>query len=170
MPIHLVEDGMPKSECKPSDSFSPEAPAAPAAAMDACPDCGDIYHAGQPHECKVTVLTDVSNPLGMAPLAVAGHLGEREDIQRELDGIAAAIRMMHVKPADQVMRECSAYSSRLTELQVLLARVETIDRQYLKVRTQQVERFLSEIDRQYKIASRLIEAQRQDLALMGGMQ
>jgi hypothetical protein len=46
--------------------------------------------------------------------------------------------------------------------------VESLDRQYLKVRTQQVERYLAELDRQFKIASRLVEVMRQDLMLMSG--
>ena len=63
------------------------------------------------------------------------------------------------------MREVAAYSARLTELAVLLHRVEGTDRQYTRIRTQQVERFLAELDRQYKIASRLVEIMRQDLEL-----
>lgn len=102
----------------------------------------------------------------MAQLAPGGYLGSRRDIEAELDGIALAIRTFAMKQADQVMRECSAYSARLTELCVLLHRVEAADRQYTRIRTQQVERFLLELDRQFKVASRLIEVQRQDLELM----
>ena len=63
------------------------------------------------------------------------------------------------------MRECSGYSARLTELAVLLHRVEAGNRQYTRIRTQQVERFLAEIDRQWKTASRLVEVMRQDVDL-----
>lgn len=104
---------------------------------------------------------------GMAYLA--NGLGTRADIERELDGIALAVRAFALKQPDQIMRECAAYSARLTELTVLLHRHESSDRQYLRVRTQQVEKYLQELDRQFKIASRLVEVQRQDLALMGGM-
>jgi hypothetical protein len=99
-------------------------------------------------------------------LSPAGYLGPREEIERELDDIAAMIRTWHRKPADLVMREASAFSARLTEMEVLLHRVEGGNRQYTRIRTQQVERFLTEIDRQWKTASRLIEVQRQDLELM----
>lgn len=105
---------------------------------------------------------------GMAPLAAFGYLGTRAEIEEELDGIAAAVRSFSAKMPDQVMRECAAYGARLTELCVLLARHESHDRQYLRVRTQQVERFVAELDRQFRIASRLVEVQRQDLSLMGG--
>jgi len=101
-------------------------------------------------------------------LGPAGHLGDRAEIEKELDLIAAVIRTFHCKPADLVMRECSAYSARLTEMAVLLHRNESVSRQYTRVRTQQVERFLTELDRQWKTASRLIEVSRQDIALIGG--
>jgi hypothetical protein len=93
-------------------------------------------------------------------------LGSRADIEAELDGIAFAMRCFTLKQPDQIMREVAAYSARLTELTVLLHRVEASDRQYTRVRTQQVEKFLVELDRQFKIASRLVEVMRQDLELM----
>jgi hypothetical protein len=95
-----------------------------------------------------------------------GVLGTRDEIEAELDLIAAAIRGFHSKQPDQVMRETAGYSARLTELCVLLHRVEGSNRQYTRIRTQQVERFLAELDRQFKIASRLVEVLRQDLELM----
>lgn len=100
-------------------------------------------------------------------LGPPGHLGPRDEIEKELDLIAAVIRTFHRKPADMVLRECSAYSARLTEMAVLLHRVEGSNRHYTRIRTQQVERFLAELDRQWKTASRLIEVNRQDIALMG---
>ena len=102
----------------------------------------------------------------VSALGPPGHLGPREEIEKELDLIAAAIRTFHRKNADQVLRECSGYSARLTEMAVLLHRVEGASRQYTRIRTQQVERFLAELDRQWKTASRLIEVQRQDMELM----
>lgn len=101
-------------------------------------------------------------------LGPPGHLGTREEIEKELDLIAAVVRTFHRKPADLVMRECSAYSARLTEMAMLLHRCESVSRQYTRIRTQQVERFLLELDRQWKTASRLIEVNRQDLQLLGG--
>jgi len=106
------------------------------------------------------------SPIGA--LGPAGHLGPIPEIEKELDLIAAAIRTFHAKPPDLVMRECSAYSARLTELLVLIHRREAGSRLWLKVRTQQVDRFLEEIDRQWKTASRLIEVSRQDIDLSRG--
>lgn len=113
----------------------------------------------------------VSTPVEYAlldPIAMLGrpnYLGTRQEIQTELDVIALAIRAFHRKQPDQAMREIAAFSARLTELAVLLHRVESTDRQYTRIRTQQVERFLAELDRQYKIQSRLVEVMRQDLEL-----
>lgn len=104
----------------------------------------------------------------LAPLGPAGHLGTREQIQAELDEMAAWVRAFCHKQPDQVMRECAAYCARLTELAVLLHRVEATDRQYVRVRTSQVEKWLAELERQFRVASRLVEVQRQDLALLGG--
>ena len=117
-----------------------------------------------PTPTAVAVLHQYVDPVDA--LSPAGHLGDREEIEKELDLIAAAIRMFYRKQPDQVMRECAGYSARLTELAVLLHRVEAGNRQYTRIRTQQVERFLSELDRQFKTASRLVEVQRQDLELM----
>jgi len=103
--------------------------------------------------------------LGAAQLGPVGHLGTRDDIQYELDRMAFAIRSFSLKQPDQVMREIAAYSARLTELEVLLHRVESLDRQYTRVRTMQVQKWLEELDRQFKIASRLVEVMRQDIEL-----
>ncbi len=103
--------------------------------------------------------------MGMAQLRFG--LGDRDAIQAELDDMALAIRAFHLKPADQVLRECSAYSARLSELKVLLHRAEGFDRSYARVRTMQVDVYLLETDRQWKTASRLIEIQRQELFLSG---
>ena len=103
--------------------------------------------------------------LGAAQLGPVGHLGTREEIQDELDRMAFAIRSFSLKAPDQVMREVAAYSARLTELAVLLHRSESFDRQYTRVRTMQVERWQNELSLQFKIASRIVEVQRQDLEL-----
>lgn len=117
-----------------------------------------------PAPSATAVLHQYTDPIDA--LSPAGYLGDRQDIERELDLIAAAIRMFYNKQPDQVMRECAGYSARLTEMAVLLHRVEAGNRQYTRIRTQQVERFLAELDRQFKTASRLVEVQRQDLELL----
>lgn len=146
-------------------------------AVDACGNCGEMGPAGflADHVCApaptgqaTTAVLGVGVAMLMAPLQ-SGALGTRQEIQTELDGISAAVSLFPRKQPDQIMRECAAYSARLTELCVLLARIESQDRQYLKVRTQQVERWQTELDRQFKIASRLVEVMRQDIELAKGL-
>lgn len=121
----------------------------------------DLGRDDGPEPAQVTYL--LQNPVLM--LGKANYLGTRQDIETELDVIAVAMRTFHIKQPDQVMREIAAYTARLTELCVLLHRVESRDRQYTRIRTQQVERFLTELDRQFKIASRMVEVMRQDLEM-----
>jgi hypothetical protein len=167
---------MPKADVQPADDCRP--PPAPAAAPAATADLpvGDSSY---------RPLTDPMTPAppaapaqqpgqvvplfpSFAALAPANYLGTRVEIQAELDNIAQAIRMFHLKQPDQVMREVAAYTARCTELCVLLHRVESTDRQYTRIRTQQVERFLSELQHQFKVASRLVEVMRQDIDVMRG--
>lgn len=101
-------------------------------------------------------------------LRPSGYLGTREQIQGELDYIASVVRTFHELQPDQVLRMCSAFTARLTELKVQLVRNEPVDRQYVRVRTQQVEVWLVEMDRQWRTASRIVEINRQDLMMLGG--
>lgn len=104
--------------------------------------------------------------LAQATMGAPGSLGTRAEVEAELDQIIEAVRSFWAKDPDQVLMEIMAYGARLSEMYVLLHRVETRDRQYQRVRTQQVETVLKELDRQQRVASRLIEVRRQDLELM----
>lgn len=98
-----------------------------------------------------------------AALAAAGRLGTRAEIEAELDGILLIIRDFWTMEPDQVMSHCAAMSARLTELEVLLHRVEVRDRTYKQIRTMQVQKISDELDRQFRVASRLVEVRRQDI-------
>lgn len=112
------------------------------------------------------LLDQAMSPVGA--LGPAGHIGDIKEIEKELDLIAAGIRTFYFKQPDQVLRECSGFSGRLTELRVLIHRREAGSRLWLKLRTQQIDVYLEELDRQWKTASRLIEVNRQDIQLSGG--
>lgn len=105
----------------------------------------------------------------MAALAAAGTLGSREQVEGELDGILLTIRDFWAQEPDQVMGHCASIGARLSELEVLLHRVETRDRQFKQIRTMQVQKISAEVDRQFRIASRLIEVRRQDIESLRGM-
>lgn len=104
----------------------------------------------------------------IAALAAAGVLGSRAQIEGELDGILLTIRDFWTQEPDQVMQQVAAITARCTELEVLLHRVEARDRQFKQIRTMQVQKILDELDRQFKIASRLVEVRRQDMENLRG--
>lgn len=96
-----------------------------------------------------------------------GALESREAVEAEVDLMLAAIRRFWAQEPDQRMRAITAMSARCTELCVHLHRLEG-RREWRQVRTQQVERLLTELDRQFKVASREIEVRRQDLEMTRG--
>jgi hypothetical protein len=103
---------------------------------------------------------------GPAPLPTS--VGDRASVLLELAGIKAAIRTWYDKQPDEVVREASAYSARLTEVWTELRLLEQYDRQYTQLRTMQVDPVLTEVDRQYKFAQSRIAMARQDLDLIRG--
>lgn len=94
-----------------------------------------------------------------------GALVSREAVEAEIDTMLTAVRRFWAQEPDQRMRAITAMSARCTELCIHLHRLEG-RREWKQIRTLQVERLLLELDRQWKLASRLIEIRRQDLELM----
>lgn len=88
-----------------------------------------------------------------------GILVSRQAVEDEIDLMLRAVRGFWDMFPDQVMRACAAMSARCSELYVHLHRLEG-RREWKQVRTQQVETLLAELDRQFKIASRLVEVQK----------
>lgn len=114
--------------------------------------------------------TDLA-PVGQQPLvqvnadATITPLTTRVGVLLELQGIKAALKTWFDKQPDQVIREASAYSARLTELWTELRLVEAHDRQWTQLRTMQVQPLLDEIDRQYRFQTSRIAIARQDIDL-----
>lgn len=100
----------------------------------------------------------------IAPMGV-GTPNTRAEVLLELSGIKAALRTWFDKQPDQVIREASAYSARLTELWTDLRLLEAHDRQWTQLRTMQVQPVLDEIDRQYRFQTSRIAIARQDIDL-----
>lgn len=100
----------------------------------------------------------------IAPMGV-GVPATKAELLLELAGIKTAIRTWYDKQPDQVIREASAYSARLTELWTELQLLEPHDRQWTRTRTQQVQPILDEIDRQYRLQTSRIAIARQDIDL-----
>jgi hypothetical protein len=96
-----------------------------------------------------------------------GVLESREAVEAEIDVMLLSLREFWQKEPDQRMKLITAMSARCTELCVHLHRLEG-RREWRQIRTQQVERVLAELDRQFKIASREVELRRQDLDMVRG--
>ena len=95
-------------------------------------------------------------------------LGSKETVLAEIDAMNDAVRDFWQQSPDLVMTAVAAYSARATELEIMLHRVEGRDRSYRQIRTRQIGPLLAELDRQFKVASRLIEVRRQDLDTVRG--
>lgn len=108
---------------------------------------------------------------GLVPEVVAdlseGALISRQHVEDEIDLMLRAVREFWSLEPDQVMRACSALSARSSELYVHLHRIEG-RREWKQIRTMQVDTLLKELDRQFKIHSRIVEVRRQDLDLLRG--
>lgn len=91
-----------------------------------------------------------------------GALVSKQHVEDEIDLMLRTVRGFWDMEPDQVMRMASATSARCTELAVHLHRLEG-RREWKQVRTMQVDKLLTELDRQFKIASRLLEVRRQDI-------
>lgn len=117
---------------------------------------------------------DVSTPVDPALLAAlandvapmsVGRPPTRAALLLELAGIKAAIRTWYDKQPDQVLREASAYSARCTELWTDLRLMESAldGREWMQMRTMQVQPILDEVDRQLRINQSRIALMRQEL-------
>lgn len=96
-----------------------------------------------------------------------GTLISREAVEDEIDLMLRTVRTFWEMEPDQVMRMASAITARCTELLVHLHRAEG-KREWSRIRTMQVQPLLAEMDRQFKVASRLLEVRRQDMMLEMG--
>lgn len=96
-----------------------------------------------------------------------GQLQSREAVEDEIDVMLTSLRQFWQQEPDQRMRAITAMSARCTELVVHLHRLEG-RREWRQIRTMQVDKLLTELDRQFKIASREIEIRRQDIEMTRG--
>lgn len=99
---------------------------------------------------------------------VPTSVGAPAEVLLELAGIKAAIRTWYQKDPDQVLREASAYSARLSEVWTELRLLESTDRRFTQMRTMQVTPVLDEIDRQLRINQSRIAMLRQDIDMLRG--
>jgi hypothetical protein len=116
---------------------------------------GMVHHAGGDDDLAAEVAAELST----------SALIDRKHVEDEIDLMVRATRTFWEMEPDMVMRTIAALSARCTELSIHLHRVESLHRQWTKIRTMQVEKLLEDLDRQFKIASRMLEVRRQDIDL-----
>ena len=111
------------------------------------------------------------------------HVNRRREIEeREYDGIGSVSKIreevdvilehiqefLNLEP-DEIMRFCSGYSARMTELRVKIQRVEDFAPALRTLRTREIDALIDELKNQYNIASRLESVRQLDWEMMRGL-
>lgn len=78
-----------------------------------------------------------------------------EQVRAEVDDAFEQMKTFHNNEPDYCMRMASGHSARLSELRVKVMRIEDYKREWMNVRTRELEPCLHELEKQYNIASRL---------------
>lgn len=87
-------------------------------------------------------------------------------MQEELDGYMQTLKALNGMPPVEVFQIISSYTARATEMRSLMIRRES--KKMNSFRTQQVEPFLDECDRQFKIHSRIQSYNEMEARMLGG--
>lgn len=94
--------------------------------------------------------------------------GSVDDVRAEVDDAYADMKTFHNLNPDEVMRMAGGHSARLSEVRVLIMRVEDFAREWKSVRTREVEPTIEELKNQYLIASRLHSVRELDWKMEAG--
>jgi hypothetical protein len=117
----------------------------------------------------MTVLTLVDTPesaevRGMRAVDMSERLNKHE-IQAELNDVLKFATGAHLLEPDQAMMLASSQIARMTELHILIIRVEHVQRELKSVRTQEVDYIMEMLRDVWKTASRMITVRGLDQAL-----
>lgn len=86
--------------------------------------------------------------------------------REELDGYYSVMKGFDSLNPDQVLRKLAAMSARFSEIRTQIVRRENVELK--KFRTTEIDPFLGECDRQFKIWSRLISVSRMEYDMSYG--
>lgn len=111
------------------------------------------------------VAGDSMRYLAPADRTVANVLGlpSAPDLEAELDAMISDVRQLSLDMPDEVMRTCTGFLARCTEIYVRIIRVEGREREYRFLRTQQLVKVMELLDFYYKAASRFIEFRKMEM-------
>jgi len=97
--------------------------------------------------------------LSVAPTAQPNHTSSRASVdsavaawRREIDNFYVAMKQFPSNDGETILMSLSAFSARANEIRLALVRTET--RQYTAFRTKEIDPFIEEVDRQFKVWSR----------------
>ena len=91
-------------------------------------------------------------------------IGTIDDLRQEIADAFADMAEFHLKEPDEAMIICGAQSARLSEMRVILQRLEDFPqyRPLKAVRTRELEPCIDELKFQFQLASRLLSARQLD--------
>lgn len=95
-------------------------------------------------------------------------LGTVVTIREEIDDILEHMREFCNLEPDDVMRLCSGYSARVSEIRIRIQRIEEHIPIWRRVRIQEAEPVLEELKQQFNIASRIVSVRQLDWDMQRG--
>lgn len=112
-------------------------------------------------------LFTLNGPSGIDPdVRVDPHKDWITNYQSELDAYFGVMTQFNMMDPAEVMMKLSSFSARASEMRAQLIRVDS--RRSTAFRTREVDPFLEECDRQFKIHSRLQSFRELDWKMAGG--
>lgn len=99
---------------------------------------------------------------------VLPELGSVDSVHGELDEIFSVMKRFSVMEPDEVMLRCSGYSARLSEMRMLIQRIEDVHRHWKGVRTRELDPTMEELKFQFNVASRLLTSRAFDYEVTRG--
>lgn len=94
--------------------------------------------------------------------------GSIDSVRAEIDDAFADMKMFIENEPDYIMRIASGHSARLSEIRVKIMRVEDFHREWRSVREREIEPCVTELERQWRNASRLQSCRELDWKMESG--
>lgn len=95
-------------------------------------------------------------------------LGTVATVRSEVDDVIKHMQEFCNEEPDDVMRLCSGYSARMSEVRIRIQRIEEHIPVWRRVRLQEVEPILDELKQQFNIASRIVSVRQLDWEMQRG--
>lgn len=80
----------------------------------------------------------------------------------EIDSYYSMIEQFPKKEPGMILQDLAVISGRVSEIRTKITRIESSNRKLQQLRTKEIDPLLEEVDRQYKIWSRIISVRQQE--------